>query len=149
MAKEFYAPSYQGGHCEFCSQTTYWKLYDKEDGWVAACKFGEGCAKDVRSSDVVNLADLSKIAGVSLAVTMRRVESGVERSEIIGATHLRLPSGAKTPVAEIRGVTKTLAEWARIYKIKYQTIRKRHLKGWTGKDLIEKPGSTPRRRSAG
>lgn len=40
---------------------------------------------------------------------------------------------------EIDGITKTLAEWVKLYNMKYRTVENRLRKGWSAYDALTKP----------
>lgn len=124
--------------CEYCGAKTHWLTYDEEDGdWIGACYPGIGCAAGSEDPHV-DLSAMARDSGVSLRLVMSRVHSGIRQVDVILAKSRSL-GGDETPRATIDGVTRPLAEWAKLYGIKYQTMRKRQLAGVAGRDLISKP----------
>lgn len=133
---EFYAPAAAAQNCEFCQKRTFWLCYDDEESeWVPACYPGKGCGDGI--GEFVNIGDLSSASGISLSLAMDRIRRGAREIEVIGSP-TRVVSGDATPMASINGVRRPLAVWAKMYGIKYQTIRKRHLSGKTGDMLVDK-----------
>lgn len=134
----YFVPAFGPEDCEFCGARTFWKTFDAEEGsWIAACYTGHGCAKN-STEETIDLSIKAQENGVPLRVVMKRMHLGISHADVACAS-TRSIGGDLTPRAEIDGVTRPLAEWSKIYGIHYQTLRKRHLSGRTGTDLISSP----------
>jgi hypothetical protein len=138
MATAYFAPAAKRARCDYCGSTTYWRTYCEDDAeWIPACRPGSGCAKGL-DDPFVDLSVQASERGISLSLAMGRISAGMRRIEVICAPR-RILNGDSTPQAEIGGVVRPLSEWAKMYDIKYQTIRKRYLSGKSGPELVSKP----------
>lgn len=126
-----------GEPCAYCAGKTLWRAFVTDDEgkmWTALCKPGEGCAEG-SADGFQDLGELARDAGISLALAARRIARGAARREVVFSSRRAL-GGDSTPRATIGGVTRTLAEWAALTGIVYQTLRKRQRSGVTGEALI-------------
>jgi hypothetical protein len=126
-----------GSPCAYCSRQSLWLAFvDDPDGrcWESLCRPGEGCAEG-SEGPFWDVGTLARDAGVPVAVAVRRISRGTIRREVVFSARRSL-GGNGTPRATVDGVTRTLAEWASITGILYQTLRKRQRSGATGADLL-------------